>query len=169
MRILAFLFLLLSGAMSAADWKSSDFKVKVSLPDGEPRINPWKILGGDYETTLIGSRKPDLSAFVFLGIYPLKDKPKFQLTEKTVEEIDQRFFGEGVGFRRSIQPVTVNGVRGYRVRGSHYYNSSQYAIVVDMYQANGRIYQVAGAKTFVADPLRDQDIKWFMNSFRLLR
>ena len=48
------------------------------------------------------------------------------------------------------------------------YHGAHYGLVVDMFEANNRIYEVAGMKQSDLHPLRDADIKGSMSSFRLL-
>jgi hypothetical protein len=60
-------------------------------------------------------------------------------------------------------------VTGFRLTGTHRYNSNNYSIVVDMYESNGNVYEVAGLSKDETNPLKDPDIKSFMDSFRLLQ
>ena len=57
---------------------------------------------------------------------------------------------------------------GYRLTGDSVYHGSHYGLVVDMFEANNRIYQIAGMKQDDAHPLKDPDIKSSMASFKLL-
>jgi hypothetical protein len=43
-----------------------------------------------------------------------------------------------------------------------------YGLVVDMYEANNRIYEIAGMKEGDTHPLNDPEIKGCMASFKLL-
>ena len=45
---------------------------------------------------------------------------------------------------------------------------ADYGLVVDMFEANYRIYQVAGMKEGDPRPLKDPDIRESMTSFKLL-
>ena len=74
-----------------------------------------------------------------------------------------------MGFRRSIERVSLNGMSGYRLSGDSIYHGARFGLVVDMYEAGGLIYQIAGMKEYDEHPLQDQDIKDYMGSFRLMR
>jgi hypothetical protein len=56
---------------------------------------------------------------------------------------------------------------GYRLTGDAVYLGAHYGLVVDMFEANNRIYQIAGMKQGDT-PLKDPDIKGSMTSFQLL-
>jgi hypothetical protein len=58
---------------------------------------------------------------------------------------------------------------GYRLTGDSVFHGARFGLVVDMYEANGLIYQIAGMKEYDLQPLKDPDINGYMNSFRLLR
>jgi hypothetical protein len=126
-------------------------------------------VGSTEEGTLVGATRVDGSAFVFLGYVNISKRPKFHLNEKTVEELEKRFFGPGLGFRRSIERVSLRGMWGYRLTGDSIYHGSRFGLVVDMYEAGGLIYQIAGMKEYDLQPLKDYDIKGYMGSFKLLR
>ena len=164
-------FLIFVGTASAVTWKSSDYNCQVDLPDGEPITggSRWTPLGSTDEGTLVGSRRVDGSAIVFLGYVDIAKRPKFHLNEKTIEELEKRFFGPGLGFRRSIERVSLHGMPGYRLTGDSIYHGTRFGLVVDMYEANGLIYQIAGMKEYDMHPLKDFAIKWYMESFKLLR
>lgn len=168
----ALLTLLISvGIASAVTWQSSDFNCQVSLPQSEPLTadKGWSPIGSTEEGTLVGARRIDGSAFVFLGYVDIRKRPKFHLNDKTIEELEKRFFGPGLGFRRSIERVSLGRMSGYRLTGDSVFHGSHYGLVVDMYEANGLIYQVAGMKEDDLHPLNDPDINGYMRSFRLLR
>ena len=164
-----------AGIASAGIWKSSDYNCGVYLPDGEAigeaitGSKGWSTLGSTEEGTLVGARRTDGSAFVFLGYVDIAKRPKFHLNDKTIGELEKRFFGPGLGFRHSIERVSLRGMSGYRLTGDAIYHGSRFGLVVDMYEANGLIYQVAGMKEYDPHPLSDHDIKGYMESFRLLR
>jgi hypothetical protein len=168
----ALLVLFLSaGIASAVPWKSSDYNCQVYLPDGDPVTGGkgWSPVGSTEQGTLVGAMRMDGSAFVFLGYVDIAKRPKFHLNDKTIEELEKRFFGPGLGFRRSMERVSLRGMSGYRLTGDSVYHGSHFGLVVDMYEANGLIYQVAGMKEYDQHPLNDPDIRWYMASFRLLR
>jgi hypothetical protein len=156
---------------SAALWKSEDFGCEINLPDSEsPNAQTnWTTLGSTDEGTLVGARKIDKSAYVFLGYVDLSKRRNFHLNEKSIEELEKRFFGAGQGFRRGLERVSLHGLPGYRLTGDEVYNGGHYGLVVEMYEANGRIYEIAGMKEDDSHPLKDPDIKSCMTSFRLLR
>jgi hypothetical protein len=168
----ALLMLLMSaGIASAVTWKSSDYNCQVSLPDGEPLTGgkSWSPVGSTEEGTLVGAMRVDGSAFVFLGYVDIAKRPKFHLNDKTIGELEKRFFGPGQGFRRSIERVSLGGMSGYRLTGDSVYHGSHFGLVVDMYEAKGLIYEIAGMKEYDPHPLNDPDIRGYMGSFRLLR
>ena len=160
-----------AGIASAVNWKSNDYNCQVSLPESEPMTasKGWSPIGSTEEGTLVGARRVDGSAFVFLGYVDIAKRPKFHLNDKTIEELEKRFFGPGLGFRRSIERVSLGRMSGYRLTGDSVFHGSHYGLVVDMYEANGLIYQVAGMKEDDMHPLNDPDIRGYMASFRLLR
>ena len=160
-----------AGIALAVNWKSNDYNCQVSLPESEPMTasKGWSPIGSTEEGTLVGARRVDGSAFVFLGYVDIAKRPKFHLNDKTIEELEKRFFGPGLGFRRSKERVSLRGMPGYRLTGDSVYHGSHFGLVVDMYEANGLIYQLAGMKEDDLHPLNDFDIKWYMGSFRLLR
>jgi hypothetical protein len=167
----AFLALVLFAASaSAAYWESEDFNCSINLPDGQSANSPsnWTSLGSTEEGTLVGARRVDRSAFVFLGYVDLSKRRNFHLNEKSIEELEKRFFGEGQGFRRSLERISLHGMPGYRLTGDSVYHGEHYGLVVDMFEANNRIYQIAGMKEDDAHPLKDPDIKGCMTSFKLL-
>jgi hypothetical protein len=159
-----------SGTASAGLWKSSDFNCQVYLPDGDPMAGArWSPVGSTQEGTLVGAMRADGSAFVFLGYVDIAKRPKFHLNEKTIEELEKRFFGPGLGFRRTIERVSLRGMPGYRLTGDSVYHGTHFGLVVDMYEARGLIYQLAGMKEGDQHPLKDPDIKGYMESFVFLR
>lgn len=167
----AFLVLVLFAASaSAAYWESEDFDCSINLPDAQSNNaqTNWTTLGSTEEGTLVGARRIDRSAFVFLGYVDLSKRKKFHLNEKSIEELETRFFGEGQGFRRGLERISLHGMPGYRLTGDSVYHGAHYGLVVDMFEANNRIYQVAGMKEGDAHPLKDPDIKGCMTSFKLL-
>jgi hypothetical protein len=157
-------------SVSAAYWQSEDFGCSISLPDSTSANNQstWATVGSTEDGTLVGAQRNDLSAFVFLGYVDLSKKPKFHLNEKTIEELEKRFFGPGQGFRRGLERISLHGLPGYRLTGDSVYHGGHYGLVVDMYEANARIYEVAGMKENDPHPLKDPDIKAALSSFRLL-
>jgi hypothetical protein len=167
----AFLALVVFAASaSAAYWESKDFDCSINLPDGEATTNPsnWTTIGSTEEGTLVGARRLDLSAFVFLGYVDLSKRKNFHLNEKSIEELQQRFFGQGQGFRRGLERVSLHGMPGYQLTGDAVYHGAHYGLVVDMFEANNRIYEVAGMKQDDMHPLKDPQIKGSMTSFKLL-
>jgi hypothetical protein len=159
------------GTTSALTWKSSDLNCQVELPEGEPITGGgrWTPVGSTEEGTLVGAMRVDGSAYVFLGYVNIAKRPKFHLNEKTIEELEKRYFGPGLGFRRSIERVSLRGMPGYRLAGDSVYHGSHFGLVVDMYEVGGVIYQIAGMKEGDLHPLKDPDINGYMGSFRLLR
>jgi len=157
----------------AAIWRSSDFRCSVNLPDGEPRIDPWAVLTPNditaRETGLVGARNKDGTVVVYLGIVRLDDKPHFQLNQKSVEQLEGKIFGTALGFKHDAKPISRNGMNGIRLTGTHRYLGNTYNLVMDLFQANGMIYELAGLTEHELDPLNDRDVKWFMQSFRLSR
>jgi hypothetical protein len=160
----------------AIEWRSSFYKCVVNLPDTSPQINPWATMSSarsEDESGLVGvtgAHRIDFSAYVFLGVIRLEQQPNFQLNDKTVPELEKRYFGTGKGFLHSLQPLRrKDGISGYRMTGTHQYNGRSYNIVVDLLQANNMIYEVAGLTQYEQQPLKDPDIKYFMESFRVTR
>lgn len=167
----AFLILvLLAASASAAYWQSEDFDCSIELPDSGSANSQanWTTEGSTEEGTLVGARRIDRSAFVFLGYVDLSKRKNFHLNEKSIEELEKRFFGSGQGFRRGLERISLHGMPGYRLTGDSVYHGAHYGLVVDMFEANNRIYEVAGMKQSDLHPLRDTDIKGSMSSFRLL-
>src|SRR3984893_1342805 len=167
----AFLALVVFAATaSAAYWQSEDFDCSIDLPDSGSAISQtnWTTLGSTEDGTLVGARRLDQSAFVFLGYVDLSKRKNFHLNEKSVEELEKRFFGSGQGFRRDLKPISLRGMPGYRLTGDSVYHGAHYGLVVDMFEANRRIYEIAGMKEDDAHPLRDPEIKGSMSSFKLL-
>jgi len=161
---------LCAATASAALWKFDDFDCQINLPDGQSSNSPsnWTTLGSTDDGTLVGARRLDKSAYVFLGYEDLSKKRNFHLNEKSIEELEKRFFGAGQGFRRGLERISLHGLPGYRLTGDEVYKGGHYGLVVDMYEANSRIYEIAGMKEDDNHPLKDPDIKGCMASFRLL-
>lgn len=167
----AFLALVLFAASaSAAYWESEDFDCSINLPDSSALSSQtnWTTLGSTEEGTLVGARRIDRSAYVFLGYVDLSKRKNFHLSEKTIEELEKRFFGSGQGFRRGLERISLHGMPGYRLTGDSVYDGAHYGLVVDMFEANHRIYEIAGMKQGEDHPLKDPDIKGSMTSFKLL-
>src|SRR5215471_19092561 len=103
------------GTAFALTWKNSDFNCAVELPEGELITggNRWTPVGSTETGTLVGAMRVDGSAYVFLGYVDIAKRPKFHLNEKTIEELEKRFFGPGLGFRRTIERVSLQGMSGY--------------------------------------------------------
>lgn len=153
---------------SAAIWKSSEYYCQVNLPDGS-YVQQWFAMApANEDGVLAGARRQDYAAMVYLGVVDVKDKPKFVLNEKSIEELDKSFFGRGLGFLNSTQQITEHGLSGYRLIGRHRFNGRNYAVVVDMFFYHGLVYQVAGLSQLFDDALRDNDVRAFMNSFYVL-
>jgi hypothetical protein len=155
---------------SAAYWQSEDFGCSINLPDSPARTGQtsWTTIGSTEDGTLVGAQRDDLSAFVFLGYEDLSKRPKFHLNEKTIDELQKRFFGPGQGFRRGLKRISLRGLPGYQLTGDSVYHGGHYGLVVNMYEANSRIYEVAGLKENDSQPLKDPDIRYAMASFKLL-
>lgn len=160
----------------AIEWKSSFYKCAVNLPDASAQFNPWAVMSSarsQDETGLVGvtgAHRIDLTAYVFLGVMRLDQQPNFQLNDKTVPELEKRYFGSGMGFLHSLQPLRrKDGIPGYRMTGTHKFNGRTYNIVVDLLEANNMIYEVAGMIEYEPQPLKDPDIRYFMESFRPTR
>ena len=165
---LGFLLLLLTWqSCPAALWKSSQWGCEVNLPDGT-YVSPWATMVPMPDSdALVGARKNDYSEIVYLGLVHLDDKPHFQLTLKTVQDLKNPFFGSQNGFLHDVRPVTRGKLSGFRLTGTHHYNGINYEAVVEMYQANGLIYQIAGLSSKSIDPLKEAEIRAFMDSFRI--
>jgi len=167
----AFLALVLFATSAlAAYWKSEDFDCSINLPDGQSMNSPanWTTLGSTEDGTLVGARRIDRSAFIFVGYVDLSKRKNFHLNEKSIEELEKRYFGSGQGFRRGLERISLHGMPGYRLTGDSIYRGAHYGLVVDMFEANNRIYQIAGMKEDDLHPLKDPDIKGSMTSFKLL-
>ena len=167
----AFLALVVFAASaSAAYWQSEDFECSIDLPDSQSANSQtnWTTFGSTEDGTLVGATRIDRSAFVFLGYVDLSKTKNFHLNEKSIEELQKRFFGQGQGFRRGLERISLHGMPGYRLTGDSIYHGAHYGLVVDMFEANHRIYQVAGMKQDDLHPLKDPDIKGSMTSFKLL-
>jgi hypothetical protein len=162
---------LFAATASAALWKSDDFNCQINLPDSPSANEPtnWTTLGSTDDGTLVGARRIDKSAYVFLGYVDVSKRKNFHLNEKSIEELQKRFFGEGQGFWRGLERISLHGLPGYRLTGDEVYNGWHYSLVVDMYEANSMIYEIAGMKEGENRPLKDPDIKSCMTSFKLLR
>src|SRR5271165_1236831 len=98
-------FALFAASASAAYWESQDFDCSIELPDSSSNFSPtnWTTLGSTDDGTLVGARRVDRSAFVFLGYVDLSKRKNFHLNEKSIEELEPRFFGSGLGFRRGLE------------------------------------------------------------------
>jgi hypothetical protein len=168
-RVIAVISLLLASLpeANALLWKSSDFNCSVDLPDGTPQVEPWLVMAPADPTGLTGAHRKDFSAYVYLGMVE-EDDPHFKLDEKSIDELQKRFFGPGIGFRHTIEAINHHGVAGFRLIGTHRFNANNYSIVVDMFQSNGKVYEVAGLSKNEGNPLKDPDIRSFMDSFRFL-
>jgi hypothetical protein len=155
---------------SAAYWQSEDFECSINLPDSQSANSQtnWTTLGSTEDGTLVGAMRIDRSAFVFLGYVDLSKRKNFHLNDKTIEELEKRYFGSGQGFRRGLERISLHGLPAYRLTGDSVYSGAHYGLVVDMIEANNRIYQIAGMKEGDPHPLKDPDIKSAMNSFKLL-
>jgi hypothetical protein len=148
-------------------WKSSEYNCTVLLPDAPAQINPWLPMTPADPTGLTGAHRKDFSAYVYLGMVT-EDDPHFRLDEKSIDELQKRFFGPGLGFRHTIESINHHGMTGFRLTGTHRFNSTNYSIVLDMYESNGKVYEVAGLSKEELNPLKDPDIRDFMDSFRFL-
>ena len=158
----------LASSGSAAIWKSSEYYCQVNLPDGSYIQQWYAMLPANEGGVLAGARRQDFAAIVYLGVVDVKDKPKFVLNEKSVEELDKSFFGPGLGFLNTTQQVNQHGLGGYRLFGRHRFNGRNYAMVVDMFFYHGLVYQVAGLSQAFDNALQDNDVRAFMNSFYIL-
>jgi len=167
-RVIAVISLLLVSLPEANAWlwKSSDLNCSVNLPDGTPQVEPWLVMTPADPTGLTGAHRKDFSAYVYLGMVT-EDDTHFALDEKSIDELQKRFFGTGLGFRHTIESISRHGMTGFRLTGTHRYNSNNYSIVIDMFESNGKVYEVAGLSKDQTNPLKDPDIKSFMDSFRI--
>jgi len=167
-RLIAVISLLLASLPEANAWlwKSSDFNCSVYLPDGTPQVEPWLVMTPADPTGLTGAHRKDFSAYVYLGMVT-EDDPHFKLNEKSIDELQRRFFGPGIGFRHTIEPISRNGLAGFRLTGRNRYNATNYSIAVDMFEVDGKVYELAGLSKDETNPLKDPDIKSFMDSFRI--
>ena len=107
----AFLALVLFVASaSAAYWESEDFGCSINLPDGQASYSEknWTTIGSTEEGTLVGASRVDRSAFIFLGYVDLSKRKNFHLNEKSIEELEQRFFGSGQVFRRGLERISLH-------------------------------------------------------------
>jgi hypothetical protein len=159
-----------ASSASAAYWQSEDFNCSINLPDSTSANSQsnWTTLGSTDDGTLVGAMRIDRSAFVFLGYVDLSKRKNFHLNEKSIPELEKRYFGSGQGFRRGLERISLHGLPGYRLTGDSVYDGAHYGLVVDMIEANDRIYQIAGMKQNEIHPLKDSDIKGAMTSFKLL-
>ena len=156
----------LTVACSAAIWSSSDYHCEINLPDGLPHTSEhWITAGSTEEGTLVGSKRVDGTGYIFLGYVDLSKRPNFHLNEKTIPELEKRFITDTT--HHSVERIVVNGLPGFRVTGSRVYFGNHFALVIDMYEANNLIYQVVGMKQQSDSPLKDPNIRFCLNSFRL--
>jgi hypothetical protein len=159
----------LASEVKAALWKSSDYYCQINLPDGT-YVQPWYTMTPANESgVLTGARRRDDEAIVYLGVVDEKSNPHFVLDEKSIEELDKSFFGRGLGFLDATQKISLRGLNGYRLIGRHRFNGRNYAMVVDMFFDHGLVYQVAGLSSYYNNALRDEDVRFFMQSFRILQ
>jgi hypothetical protein len=159
----------LSPAVKAAIWRSTEYYCQVTLPDGS-YLQPWYALVPANESgVLTGARRQDFGSIVYLGVVDEKSSPHFVLDEKSIEELDKSFFGRGLGFLNSTKKISLGGIEGYRLVGRHRFNGRNYAMVVDMFFDHGLVYEVAGLSNSYDDALRDEDVRGFMRSFRILQ
>jgi hypothetical protein len=156
-------------AVKAAIWTSSEYYCQVTLPDGS-YVLPWyTLVPADESGVLTGARRQDFGSIVYLGVVDEKSKPHFVLDEKSIEELDKSFFGRGLGFLNSTKKISLGALEGYRLIGRHRFNGRNYAMVVDMFFDHGLVYEVAGLSNSYDDALRDEDVRGFMGSFRILQ
>ena len=153
----------------AAIWKSNDYYCQINLPDGT-YVQPWYTMAPANESgVLTGARRRDEETIVYLGVVDEKSNPHFVLDEKSIEELDKSFFGRGLGFLDATQKISLRGLNGYRLIGRHRFNGRNYAMVVDMFFDHGLVYQVAGLSSYYNNALQDDDVRGFMQSFRILQ
>jgi hypothetical protein len=158
----------LASSGRAAIWRSSEYYCQVNLPDGSYVQQWYTMVPANEGGVLTGARRQDFAAIVYLGVVDVKDKPHFVLDEKSIDELDKSFFGRGLGFLNTTQPITEHGLSGYRLFGRHRFNGRNYAMVVDMFFYHGLVYQVAGLSQSYDNALQDIDVRGFMNSFYVL-
>jgi hypothetical protein len=159
----------LAPEVKAAVWISTDYYCQVTLPDGS-YVQPWyTMVPANENGVLTGARRQDFGSIVYLGVVDEKSKPHFVLNEKSLEELDKSFFGRGLGFLNSTQKISLGGLEGYRLIGRHRFNGRNYAVVIDMFFDHGLVYQVAGLSNSYDNALRDDDVRGFMQSFRILQ
>lgn len=159
----------LTPEVRAAFWQSSEYYCQVNLPDGS-YVQPWyTMVPADEGGVLTGARRQDFATIVYLGVVDEKSKPHFVLDEKSIEELDKSFFGRGLGFLNSTKKISLGALEGYRLIGRHRFNGRNYAMVVDMFFDHGLVYEVAGLSNSYDDALRDEDVRGFMGSFRILQ
>jgi hypothetical protein len=168
------LICLLAGAyglvspIKAAVFTSSEYYCQVTLPDGS-YVLPWyTLLPANESGVLTGARRQDYGAIVYVGVVDMKDKPHFVLDEKSLDELDKSFFGRGLGFLNKTQKINLGAIDGYRLIGRHRFNGRNYAMTVDFFYYHNLVYEVAGLSTDYDDALRDDDVRGFMRSFRIL-
>jgi hypothetical protein len=153
---------------NAAIWQSSDYYCQVTLPDGS-YVQQWYTMSPANESgALTGARRQDFGAIVYLGVVDVRDKPHFKLDDKSLAELEQGYFGPGVGFLHDTKPISLGGIKGYRLTGRHRFKGYNYGIVVDMYLDHGFVYQVAGLSELYENPLQDSDVRAYMQSFRIV-
>jgi hypothetical protein len=159
----------LAPEVKAAVWQSSEYYCQVTLPDGS-YVQPWyTMVPANEGGVLTGAHRQDFAAIVYLGVVDEKSNPHFVLDDKSLDELDKSFFGRGLGFRNATQKISLGGLNGYRLIGRHRFNGRNYAMVVDMFFDHGLVYEVAGLSTSYEDALRDDDVRAFMRSFRILQ
>jgi hypothetical protein len=159
----------LAPEVKAAVWRSTDYYCQVTLPDGS-YVQPWyTMVPANENGVLTGARRQDFGSIVYLGVVDEKSKPHFVLNEKSLDELDKSFFGRGLGFLNSTQKISLGGLDGYRLIGRHRFNGRNYAVVIDMFFDHGLVYQVAGLSNSYDNALRDDDVRGFMQSFRILQ
>jgi hypothetical protein len=167
--------LILVGLLAATNpcqailFKSSEYNCQVNLPDAPGQMNPWlpMIPSNDTDTTQIGitgARRTDWSAMVYLGA--VKVEKKFTLTEKSIHPLLGTYFGVGLGFQNEITPIVQRNLRGLRVTGTHRYHGNNYHLVGDFYSCNGLVYEVIGLSTQEENPLKNPDIRAYLQSFK---
>jgi len=162
-------FTALAPEVRAAIWKSNDYYCQINLPDGT-YVQPWYTMTPANESgVLTGARRRDDETIVYLGVVDEKSNPHFVLDEKSIEELDKSFFGRGLGFLDATQKISLRGLNGYRLIGRHRFDGRNYAMVVDMFFDHGLVYQVAGLSSYYINPLKDDDVRAFMQSFRILQ
>ena len=158
----AFLALVFFAASaSAAYWQSEDFDCSIDLPDGQSTNSQtnW--------TTLVRPKKelwwaPDatigpLSSFSVTSICP--NEKTFISTKNRSKNWKLASSVRGKVFAEALERISLHGMPGYRLTGDSVYHGAHYGLVVDMFEANSRIYEIAGMKEDDAQPLKDPDIK----------